>query len=73
VDSDAFWAETLRDETCAPSTFFAAFHAWAHDDKAIEVYDLNDHEGGGPSRTRRSCAGCGPTSEAAGRAPLRRR
>jgi cephalosporin-C deacetylase len=27
---------------------FAAFNAWAHEDKKIEVYDFNDHEGGGP-------------------------
>jgi cephalosporin-C deacetylase len=38
----------LEDQTCPPSTVFAAFNAWAHEDKTIEVYDFNDHEGGGP-------------------------
>jgi cephalosporin-C deacetylase len=44
----ALFSAALEDETCPPSTVFAAFNAWAHDDKAIEVYDFNDHEGGGP-------------------------
>ncbi|MEV6805584.1 acetylxylan esterase [Streptomyces sp. NPDC051132] len=44
----ALFSVALEDETCPPSTVFAAFNAWAHQDKAIEVYDFNDHEGGGP-------------------------
>jgi cephalosporin-C deacetylase len=44
----ALFSTALEDETCPPSTVFAAFNAWAHDDKAIEVYEFNDHEGGGP-------------------------
>ncbi|MEZ7002893.1 acetylxylan esterase [Streptomyces sp. AD55] len=44
----ALFSTALEDQTCPPSTVFAAFNAWAHDDKAIEVYDFNDHEGGGP-------------------------
>ncbi|MFF6996284.1 acetylxylan esterase [Streptomyces sp. NPDC008313] len=44
----ALFSTALEDETCPPSTVFAAFNAWAHDDKRIEVYDFNDHEGGGP-------------------------
>lgn len=44
----ALFSAALEDQTCPPSTVFAAFNAWAHDDKAIEVYDFNDHEGGGP-------------------------
>ncbi|GAA3880204.1 acetylxylan esterase [Streptomyces lacrimifluminis] len=44
----ALFSTALEDQTCPPSTVFAAFNAWAHDDKKIEVYDFNDHEGGGP-------------------------
>ncbi len=38
----------LMDMICPPSTVFGAFHAWAHDDKRIEHYAYNGHEGGGP-------------------------
>ncbi|MEU9620883.1 acetylxylan esterase [Streptomyces sp. NPDC048155] len=44
----ALFSTALEDMTCPPSTVFAAFNAYAHRDKAIEVYDFNDHEGGGP-------------------------
>ncbi|WP_405622928.1 acetylxylan esterase [Streptomyces sp. NBC_00076] len=44
----ALFSAALEDQTCPPSTVFAAFNAWAHDEKEIEVYDFNDHEGGGP-------------------------
>lgn len=44
----ALFSTALEDLTCPPSTVFAAFNAYAHQDKAIEVYDFNDHEGGGP-------------------------
>jgi cephalosporin-C deacetylase len=44
----ALFSAALEDQTCPPSTVFAAFNAWAHQDKTIEVYDFNDHEGGGP-------------------------
>ncbi|MET8976433.1 acetylxylan esterase [Streptomyces sp. NPDC004539] len=44
----ALFSAALEDQTCPPSTVFAAFNAWPHDDKRIEVYDFNDHEGGGP-------------------------
>ncbi|NGO09446.1 acetylxylan esterase [Streptomyces sp. HC44] len=44
----ALFSAALEDQTCPPSTVFAAFNAWPQDDKAIEVYDFNDHEGGGP-------------------------
>lgn len=43
----AVFSVALEDQTCPPSTVFAAFNAWAHEDKTIEVYDFNDHEGGG--------------------------
>ncbi|MGC4979391.1 acetylxylan esterase [Streptomyces sp. DT193] len=44
----ALFSAALEDQTCPPSTVFAAFNAWANEDKDIEVYDFNDHEGGGP-------------------------
>ncbi|NYV74089.1 acetylxylan esterase [Streptomyces sp. UH6] len=44
----ALFSAALEDQTCPPSTVFAAFNAWAGSDKTIEVYDFNDHEGGGP-------------------------
>ncbi|WP_181798307.1 acetylxylan esterase [Streptomyces sp. WELS2] len=44
----ALFSAALEDQTCPPSTVFAAFNAWGHEDKTIEVYDFNDHEGGGP-------------------------
>ncbi|MGO4752734.1 acetylxylan esterase, partial [Streptomyces sp. 2MCAF27] len=31
-----------------PSTVFAAYNAYAVEDKHIEVYSFNGHEGGGP-------------------------
>ncbi|OAH12201.1 acetylxylan esterase [Streptomyces jeddahensis] len=44
----ALFSVALEDQTCPPSTVFAAFNAWDHSDKEIAVYDFNDHEGGGP-------------------------
>lgn len=44
----ALFSTALEDQTCPPSTVFAAFNAYAHQDKHIEVYDFNGHEGGGP-------------------------
>ncbi|MGP3947964.1 acetylxylan esterase [Streptomyces sp. 7N604] len=44
----ALFSTALEDQTCPPSTVFAAFNAYAGDDKRIEVYSFNDHEGGGP-------------------------
>jgi cephalosporin-C deacetylase len=36
------------DETCPPSTVYAAYHAWAGPAEIVD-YPFNDHEGGGPS------------------------
>ncbi|HET6860705.1 MAG TPA: acetylxylan esterase [Streptomyces sp.] len=44
----ALFSAGLEDLTCPPSTVFAAFNAYSHADKEIEVYAFNDHEGGGP-------------------------
>jgi cephalosporin-C deacetylase len=43
----ALFSVALEDQTCPPSTVFGAFNAYANQDKTIEVYDFNDHEGGG--------------------------
>ena len=42
----------LMDEICPPSTVFGAFNNWAHDDKHIEHYAYNGHEGGGALHRR---------------------
>ncbi|MBV2352941.1 acetylxylan esterase [Streptomyces sp. J2-1] len=49
----ALFSTALEDEVCPPSTVFAAFNAWAGPEKEIEVYDFNDHEGGGPYQQER--------------------
>lgn len=47
ANAPALFSAALEDKTCPPSTVFAAFNAYAGTDKEIEVYDFNDHEGGG--------------------------
>jgi len=42
----ALFSVALHDATCPPSTVFAAFNSYASDDRRIEVYTHNDHEGG---------------------------
>ena len=49
----ALFSVSLMDAICPPSTVFGAFNAWNHDDKQIEVYAYNGHEGGGPAHRRR--------------------
>ncbi len=44
----ALFSVGLEDSTCPPSTVFAAYNAYAGQDKRIEVYEFNGHEGGGP-------------------------
>lgn len=44
----ALFSTALEDQICPPSTVFAAFNVYGNDDKTIEVYDFNEHEGGGP-------------------------
>lgn len=44
----ALFSVALMDRSCPPSTVFAAYNAYAGDDKRIEVYPYNGHEGGGP-------------------------
>ncbi|WP_345801730.1 acetylxylan esterase [Microbacterium sp. AZCO] len=44
--ASTLFSVALMDLTCPPSTVFAAFNHYAGEDKAIEVYTHNDHEGG---------------------------
>jgi cephalosporin-C deacetylase len=44
--SQAFFSVAVMDETCPPSTVFAAYNHFAGP-KDIRVYHYNDHEGGG--------------------------
>ncbi|GHE70393.1 acetylxylan esterase [Streptomyces longispororuber] len=43
----ALFSAALEDETCPPSTVFAAFNSYAGRERSMEVYRFNDHEGGG--------------------------
>ncbi|HEX5086870.1 MAG TPA: acetylxylan esterase [Nocardioides sp.] len=51
----ALFSVALMDQTCPPSTVFAAYHAYAGP-KAIEVYPYNDHEGGEAHQRTRQLA-----------------
>ncbi|MFD9866452.1 acetylxylan esterase [Streptomyces niveus] len=42
----ALFSAALEDQTCPPSTVFGAFNAYPHEDRTIEVYEFNGHEGG---------------------------
>ena len=43
----AMFSVALMDDTCPPSTVFAAFNAWGGEPKELLVYPYNRHEGGG--------------------------
>ncbi|MGK9219202.1 MULTISPECIES: acetylxylan esterase [unclassified Microbacterium] len=43
----ALFSVALMDTICPPSTVFGAFNAWGAEEKDIEVYPFNNHEGGG--------------------------
>jgi len=47
----ALFSVALMDQTCPPSTVFAAYNTCASQDKAIKVWPWNDHEGGGDHMT----------------------
>ena len=40
------YSVALMDRTCPPSTVFASYNHWAHQDRSIEIYPWNAHEGG---------------------------
>lgn len=42
----ALFSAALEDQTCPPSTVFGAFNVYPHEDRTIEVYEFNGHEGG---------------------------
>lgn len=47
----ALFSTALMDDTCPPSTVFAAYNAWAGP-KSMRVYPFNEHEGGGAQQQR---------------------
>ena len=46
ADAASLFSVALHDQTCPPSTVYAAFNHYAAADKRIAVYPHNDHEGG---------------------------
>lgn len=48
----ALFSVALRDDICPPSTVYAAYNHYAGE-KAIEVYEFNNHEGGADRHTAR--------------------
>lgn len=52
ADAPTLFSAALMDIICPPSTVFAAFNAWGSEDRGIEVYPFNDHEGGGAFQRR---------------------
>ncbi len=56
----------LEDQTCPPSTIFAAFNAWDHEDKKIGALTTSTTtRAAAPTRRRPSWPGCPRTSDAA--------
>ena len=53
--ASALFSVALRDDICPPSTVFAAYNAYGGP-KEIEIYDFNEHEGGGPFHQRAQLA-----------------
>lgn len=51
----ALFSTALMDETCPPSTVFAAYNAW-RGEKEIRVYNWNGHEGGAGAQVREKLA-----------------
>jgi len=47
----ALFSTAGMDQVCPPSTVYAAYHAWGHEDKNITYYPWNGHEGGGDHHT----------------------
>lgn len=55
ASAPALFSVALMDQTCPPSTVFAAFHAYGGP-KEIEIYEYNDHEGGAAFQQQRQLA-----------------
>ena len=46
AQAPAIFSVALMDDVVLPSTVFAAYNAYGADDRTIEVYEFNGHEGG---------------------------
>jgi cephalosporin-C deacetylase len=46
ANAKTIFSTALMDETCPPSTVFAAYNYW-QGEKEIKVYPYNQHDGGG--------------------------
>jgi cephalosporin-C deacetylase len=46
AQAPALFSTGLMDTTCPPSTVFAAYNTYLHEDRKIEVWRWNGHEGG---------------------------
>lgn len=55
ASAPALFSVAMMDSICLPSTVFTAYHAYAGP-KEIDVYEFNDHEGGGAFHTARQVA-----------------
>jgi len=55
ASTPVLFSVAVMDSICPPSTVFTAYHAYAGP-KEIEVYEFNDHEGGGPLHQLRQAA-----------------
>ena len=55
ASAPALFSVGLMDQTCPPSTVFAAYHAYGGPAEIAE-YVYNDHEGGGPVHDVRKLA-----------------
>nr|WP_218885456.1 acetylxylan esterase [Kineococcus aurantiacus] len=42
----ALFSAALMDPVCPPSTVFAAFNRWGHEDRHVDVWEFSDHAGG---------------------------
>ncbi|WP_285114029.1 acetylxylan esterase [Leifsonia sp. fls2-241-R2A-40a] len=56
IHAPSLFSVALMDTVVPPSTTFAAYNHLAAEDRAIEVYPFNDHEGGGAQHFRTQAA-----------------
>lgn len=56
IHAPSLFSVALMDTVVPPSTTFAAYNHLAAEDRAIEVYPFNDHEGGGVAHFRTQAA-----------------
>lgn len=56
----ALFSVALRDQTCPPSTVFAAHNHYAGSDKDIRVWHYNEHEGGAQAQVAEQLAWLAP-------------